>query len=169
MKSREIEESDREQLMRWIQNDPEHKHVAPSFFITPADGAVRSFPVSIPEAGAQSFAWCDDDGEVIFYYRISKCERIDIQFNPFDTKSERTAVGLQRGFIWLRQQAQKRGIWQLLFETKNQILKVFCEKLFRFQSSPNEMICYLGQKDIPALGSKLRNSSAKDGNNVRSQ
>jgi hypothetical protein len=129
-KLRETTESDRDHCAAWIAADPDHVgKVVADFFLS-------------REPGIESFVLEDKFGEPIFYFRMTRAMRVDIQFGPAVTAEERkrNREALTHGLEWLHQMALLACIRQISFESSNPELRAFCEKRFSFESAPNELV-----------------------------
>jgi hypothetical protein len=125
-------ESDRDHCARWIEQDDDHRGmVLPEFFIRQTPGV---------ECWVLEFA---TSCEPIFYFRMSRALRLDIQFGPVTTAEEKEELmaALMEGFGWLIATSAKSGYRQIVFDSKNPALIRFCDKRFGFKKSPNELVC----------------------------
>lgn len=123
-------EEDRELCERWIEADADHRgRVKADFFIK-------------PEPGVETFVLEDADGQV-FFFRMMRALRIDIQFGPATSPEdrERTRIALMNGFDWLKDSCRNAVIRQVMFESNVAPLVRFCEKRFGFQQSSHELLC----------------------------
>lgn len=138
-------EADRELCERWIEADPDHRgRVNADFFIK-------------PEPGVETFVLEDAQGEV-FFFRMMRALRIDIQFGPSTSaeERERTRLALMNGFDWLKESCGSAVIRQVIFESQVVPLVRFCEKRFGFQQSSHELVCGIA---APKPQSELENST----------
>jgi hypothetical protein len=139
--------ADHESIVQWIMCDPDHRgRVAPEFFYT-------------DEPGIESMV-LEKNGEICFFFRLSRALRIDIQFAPSETRQEKVRTGraLDDGLNWLMGMAQDAGHRQIIFESSVEHLIEFCEKRLKFQRSKNELVRHLApatdeqSQDNPARG-----------------
>lgn len=99
-----------------------------------------SFAPPMPVSGQECFAIVEpQSGELLFYFRITRVMRIDIQFDP--RRREDNQQVLQDGFEWLVGMGMKSGYRQLIFDSVTRPLINFCKRRFRFRPSPNELVC----------------------------
>lgn len=111
---------DYEDLRESIEKDPQHKNVKPIEFIS--------------EPKTELYVWEDEDGAV-FYYRISRELRIDIQFRP-GIKVERTREGLKSGLEWLMEQI-KPQFRAIVFDSVYSPLRSFSQRRLGFKEWPD--------------------------------
>lgn len=120
---------DREQLLRWIAGDSDHRETtAPAFFYE-------------REPGVECMALEDERGTVL-YFRLTRQLRVDVQFGPTRTRGDlaRNRAALKEGFSWLLIRAQQAGYRQLIFRSTVRPLIRFCERWFGFCGSPAELV-----------------------------
>jgi hypothetical protein len=88
---RSTTERDRDLITIWIEQDPDHRdRVHPDFFLGCKDGM-------------ECFAVEDALGNVVFYIKMTRTLRLDIQFGPDETREqrERNMDAMREGFNWL--------------------------------------------------------------------
>lgn len=138
-------ESERATIAEWIAADPDHRdRVNDQFFIG-------------PEPGAQCLTLTNPQGKV-FFFRLTRVLRIDIQFPPASTEEEQSRLrrGLTSGFRWLRQRAAAAGFREIVFQSESRMLKVFCRR-FGFKESPQELSCLIS---VDAVTGKITATTA---------
>jgi hypothetical protein len=126
---RPVMERDRDLLAVWIEQDPDHRdRVDPDFFM-------RS------DQGKECFAVEDDHGHVVFYIKMTRALRLDVQFGSDEmiADRERNADAMREGFEWLRTGAAGSGIWEILFDSTNEPLVRFAERRLAFRKVPDEL------------------------------
>lgn len=122
-------ERDRDLLAVWIEGDPDHRDkVTPKFF-------------SEDKEGIECFAVEDEQGVVVFYIKMTRTLRLDVQFGPDETlaERERNAEALREGFKWLRTGAAGSGIHEILFSSTNDPLVGFAQRRLAFHKAPDEL------------------------------
>jgi hypothetical protein len=129
-KLRATTESDRAHCAAWIAADPDHA------------GKVKADFFLAQEPGIESLVLEDKFGEPIFYFRMTRAVRVDIQFGPSTTRQERerNQTALTLGLQWLEKLAILACIRQISFESTNPKLRTFCEYSFGFEGAPNELL-----------------------------
>jgi len=116
----------------WVCADPWHANTTPAeFFLN-------------HEKGIESFVLEDPDGPV-FFFRMTRTIRLDIQFPPDDAQPtdqphERTREALMAGVEWLASSLALAGIHQLIFDSDNPLLIRSAERRLGFHRSPNELV-----------------------------
>jgi hypothetical protein len=132
-------EKDRELIAQWIEGDPDHRgRVTPDFFLGKQPGkGERKRDIK----GQECFAVEDLNGHVVFYIKMTRTLRLDIQFGPAGTIAEkqRNADALDGGFEWLRIAAAGSGIWEINFNSTNRPLTRYAERRLAFRKAPNEL------------------------------
>lgn len=100
--------------------DPEHADLKPEEFVR--------------EPKTELMVWDDEQGSV-FYFRLSRELRVDIQFRA-DVEKERTAEGLKEGLLWLENSVRSnfRGV---VFDSVYRPLIAFAKRRMGFKSSPD--------------------------------
>jgi len=138
-------EKDREEIATWIAADPDHRDlVKPEFFYQ-------------SEPGAECYRLDDSKGHV-FYFKMTRALRVDIQFGPASSteERERNRQALTDGFAWLLALANKSTIREVIFDSTVGFLRGFCHKHFGFRQSPNEMKCIIPSSEASNSAKKLR-------------
>lgn len=126
---RPVSDRDRDLLAIWIEQDPDHRdRVKPEFFLDSKDGM-------------ECFAVEDAAGVVVFYIKMTRALRLDIQFGPDETREqrERNVDAMREGFNWLRLGAAGSGIHEILFNSTNIPLVNFAERRLAFRKAPDEL------------------------------
>lgn len=126
---RPVSEADHPMLEAWIEADPEHRgRSTVEFFSRPSDNC---------------YVLMDTQGPV-FFLKLTRAIRMDVQFAPGVEMRERTRHGLHRGFEVLGELLAEKGFEEAIFESKNTLLMRSMEKRTGFRRSPGEMVCALG-------------------------
>lgn len=135
----------------WVCADPWHATTTePEFFLS-------------HEKGIESFVLEDPDGPV-FFFRMTRTIRLDIQFppddeQPTDRPHERTREALIQGVEWLAGSLALAGIHQLIFDSVNPLLIRSAERRLGFHRSPNELVRDIAvRKEV----SSVRSDSSTD-------
>lgn len=125
--------TDLETLAAWIEADETHRGIfAPQHFLS---GALAADP----RPGC--YALEDATGEVVFFIRLSRAARVQIQFPPeADRDSSRTLRGLLHGMAFLEVELAQAGCEEWIFDTMNPQLKKTAERLLGFTESTHEMV-----------------------------
>ncbi|HEY2351078.1 MAG TPA: hypothetical protein VGH83_01125 [Candidatus Acidoferrum sp.] len=143
---RSVDESDRDQLTTWIENDHTHANIIePDFFM----GLTRNDAGGLVADPRPTCYALDDLDGTIFYIRISRAARVYIQFNHAYSPTERARIAraLSRGMIFLEIPLAKAGAEQWVFDTQSSALKKMGQLRLGFKPSPNEMV-----REIPLIG-----------------
>lgn len=109
----------------WTEADPDHCSTTKGEFWLVQDAAVNSFIL-------------EDQFGVVFFIRLDEKPNhemeIHIQFSPDQSPDMRlrTMNGLSRGWHWLEQQLQVKGVKTVYFRSKSQRLIYFCQHRLGF-------------------------------------
>lgn len=125
---------DHERLAQWMEHDPYHKELKPEHWYQ-------------AEAGVQCLVLQDAQETPIFFWRIRRALRIEIQFN-FATPHW-NQVAMEDGMRWLAAKSQASGFRQIIFESISRPLINFCKRRLRFRSSPNELVFEIPAPSMP--------------------
>lgn len=125
--------ADRDHLAAWLHADPDHAGRVPVEFFYG------------PEPGAECYVLEDAQGEPVFFFKMTRALRLDIQFPPILLPEDRARVreAMQATHRWLLPQAQAAGIRQLIFRSAVRPLINFCKKRLGFHESPQELVCHI--------------------------
>ena len=110
-------------IAEWIQRDPPHREINPSFFCLEGEGV-------------SCYAIEDDKGPVIFVRQETEGQstRLHTQF-PFGLGTrKRIANVLSEAYPLVREDAAKRGFKSIRFETKSLALMKFMMHGFTFRA-----------------------------------
>lgn len=119
---REVRPEDHALLCAWIDADPHHRgKTLPSFF----------------EAAKDCFLLHDEHAPV-FFLKLSRAVRLDVQFAPGDRI--RTRRGLHEGFPPLAAILAATGAEEVLFAADTELLARSMEKRMGFKRSPHELV-----------------------------
>jgi hypothetical protein len=120
MPSRRFAPNDYENFAKAMALDPQHADLIPEKFVM--------------EPKSELFVWEDEKGPV-FYYRISRELRVDIQFDP-GVDTSRTRDGLKSGLAWLEDQIRPY-FRAIVFDSVYKPLMAFAKRRLKFQDSPD--------------------------------
>jgi hypothetical protein len=123
-------EADRDLATTWTAADPWHANTTPPDFWL--DQAI----------GLESYILEDAEGPV-FFFRMTRAVRLDIQFppeDPHDDMRKRVRDGLREGFGWLAAVLALSGVHQVIFKSENPELIRSAEKRLGFVPSPGEFV-----------------------------
>jgi len=94
-----------------------------------------------PDPRASCYA-LEDDAGTVFFIRLSRAARVNIQFGQAKTIRERkrTAEALIKGMAFLEVQLSHAGCEQWIFETSDEELARMARERLGFTDSPNELV-----------------------------
>lgn len=118
----------------WIEKDPFHASTTkPDFFL-------------FSTRGMDCYVLEDDEGP-IFFFKMTRAVRLDIQFGPSRSteERERNRDALSEGLAWLNGVLWASGFRQVLFNSENPVLVRSCTKRLGFVASPHELVRYLAE------------------------
>lgn len=122
--------ADLERLEDWVAADDAHRGIfTPQHFM------------SVPHADdprGTCYALEDAQG-VVFYIRISRSARVQIQFPPDEDKARRIR-GLFHGMAFLENQLSHVGCEEWIFDTDSPRLKRLAERVLGFTESTHELV-----------------------------
>lgn len=116
---RNLNESDKETLAKWIAAEPDHTLNTPDWYF---------------ENGSKSVMYEDENGPV-FAVKYSPALRVDIEFSN-DAGRDRIREMLKSGFPDVARQAAQQGFKELVFSSRSKTLIAFCRAL-GFSASPD--------------------------------
>lgn len=128
------------QLASWISEDEHHAHLRPAFFLGQVEGEDGYVQ---PDPRPTCYALEDETGQVVFYIRLDKAARVNIQFDPTrQTLRDRARVGrgLLRGMAFLEVGLAKANVTQWIFDTRAQGLAAMAKTRLGFYESPHELV-----------------------------
>lgn len=127
IKTRYINENDKEVLKESLKNDIYHKDTAVDFFYDPR---------------VVTNVYEDETDKPIMFVRGSKALRMDIQFmdNLDHKRNAKALLALGNRII---EQARKSGFNEMIFNTTNKSLAKFCKTYFGFEDSSGELRKFL--------------------------
>ena len=110
-------------IAEWIQRDPPHREINPSFFC-------------FEGPGVSCYAISDDQGPVIFVRQETEgsATRLHTQFPWGIGARKRIAKALSEAYPLVRDDARTRGFKAIRFETKSLALIRFMWKHFNFRA-----------------------------------
>ena len=120
MPQRKFTSADFPAFAKSMAEDPEHSNLKPEEFIS--------------EPKTEMHVWEDKDGPV-FYFRLSREIRVDIQFNNSVAKY-RIQNGLIEGLEWLEKLVRPR-YRALTFDSVYRPLKIFAMRVLKFHDWPD--------------------------------
>jgi hypothetical protein len=127
MSSRAVNETDRECIALWIQDEESHTHSA-DFYVRNTDNN-ENFTASL---------FSDNDGP-LFVARLEPVLRLHMDFNLRAPK-ERLRASLLTEIPNIEREAREQGYGSIIFESVSRPLIAFAKRRFGFRSSPNELI-----------------------------
>jgi hypothetical protein len=137
---------DRARLEEWIAHDQAHRGIfEPGHFL----GLMYDNSGQLVSDPRPTCYAMEDEQGVIFYIRLSRAARVDIQFatEPKISRERlRVARGLIKGMAFLEVALERAGVEQWIFNSKAPALRVMSEMRLGFRKSPFEMV-----RDIPVL------------------
>jgi hypothetical protein len=136
---RAVGEEDRERLEKWIAADEHHAGIRDADFFM---GLRKSFS---GETEADPRATCtalEDEKGTVFFIRLSRATRVNIQFGPGKTVHQRKRVveALVKGMAFLEVALERAGAEEWIFETEDAGLAEMAGKHLGFRESPNELV-----------------------------
>jgi hypothetical protein len=131
---RPVEAHDRPALESWIEQDEAHRECVSADFFMGLDENGQ------PDGRATCYVIQDADGE-IFYIRLSRASRVNIQFAPEASREqrERNRDALIKGMAFLEGLLCDAGAEEWIFETKTPALRAMALKRMGFVESPREL------------------------------
>ncbi|HET6220177.1 MAG TPA: hypothetical protein VFE27_24325 [Acidobacteriaceae bacterium] len=145
---RAVTDADRPALEAWIEADQRHNGVLdPEFFMglaTDENGEIAPDP-------RPTCCALEDKTGVVFFIRLSRASRVNIQFAPAQSSKSRrrAAMALLKGIAYLEVQLAKAGAEEWIFETEDRELAEMAKKRLGFVESPNEMVRVIGRPEEP--------------------
>lgn len=136
---RPVTEQDYPALEEWIAKDPFHASMfEPDFFM---GREVNSSGELAPDPRATCYALEDSEGTV-FFIRMSRAARVQIQFPPEEKSRERRRIakGLMKGMAFLEVALSRAGAEEWIFESESPRLRHLAEIALGFAESPHEMV-----------------------------
>jgi hypothetical protein len=134
---REPEESDYDQLEQWIAADAAHREILdPEFFM----GQALNEHGHLAKDLRSTCAVLERKGEVLFYIRLTRAARVNIQFPPGQDRQRQTALALVKGMAFLEVGLERAGAEEWIFETQAPALRKLAEKGLGFVPSPDELV-----------------------------
>lgn len=128
---RRAEEADREKLNLFIAADPDHVGKSQAQFWIDQGAGVESL---VFNDGAE-----EKPGPTDIFVRFTMVARLDVQFPPNADRGARMAIGqlMKNGMPWLMAELKKRGIREVVFDSKSPGLIAMCKR-FGFEVKPDE-------------------------------
>lgn len=143
---RTVTAEDRPALEAWIAADKRHNGlIDPEFFMglaTDENGETAIDP-------RPTCCALEDKSGVVFFIRLGRASRVNIQFAPAQSLKSRRRAGLAllKGMAFLEVQLAKAGAEEWIFETEDHELAEMAEKRLGFVQSPNEMVRVIGRPE----------------------
>ena len=135
---------DRARLEEWIAADPVHAGLmTPEFFMgRNEDGSADERPTCLVME--------DGQGEV-FYIRISRAARVNIQFGEAADEEARTRTreALLKGMAYLEATLAKAGVEEWVFETESPGLKALARRRMGFTEGRNLLVRPIDPPEAP--------------------
>lgn len=140
-------DTDIRRLVDWISADPYHQHIKPEFFLGKLEDPKGYVAKSDPRPTC--YAMEDEEG-VIFYIRIDRAARVNIQFQPLDPKfilaRGRVAKALLKGMAALELGFRQANVSEWVFESQAPDLRLMARTRLGFLESPHDLV-----RPIPIL------------------
>jgi hypothetical protein len=127
---RPMNEGDREYLGSLISEDAYHKgQITPDYFLK-----------LVP--GEDAWAFEDEQGNIVFYFKTQVAVRLSIQFANSKTSEERSRnrTALMKGFAWIESMFRQNRFRQIIFDTQGPELTAFAKRRLGFRESPMELL-----------------------------
>lgn len=127
------------QLASWISEDPAHQLMRPAFFLGQLEGPDGYMK---PDPRPTCYALEDEFGTV-FYIRIDRAARVNIQFDSTLKKltdRARVARGLLKGMAFLEVLLARAQVSQWIFDTRAAGLANLAQSRLGFMPSPHELV-----------------------------
>lgn len=122
MPARKFTPADVENFVKAMQADPEHRDLVPLDFLI--------------EPKSEMQVWEDEQGPV-FYFRLSRDIRVDIQFRS-DVEKERIEKGMKEGINWLASMEEVKANFRgIVFDSIYRPLIAFAKRRLQFKSYPD--------------------------------
>lgn len=146
-KLREVDEADFDRLDGWIAADPYHASLfEPDYFLGREinwEGKLAADP------RATCYALEDEYGTV-FYIRLSRATRVNIQFPPAENQlRRRIAMGLLKGMAFLEVALSRAGAEEWIFSSESPQLRHLAITALEFQPSPQELVRSMARREVP--------------------
>ncbi|HTH42892.1 MAG TPA: hypothetical protein VL498_06990 [Terracidiphilus sp.] len=136
---RAVTGEDRPALEAWIEADKRHRGLLdPEFFM----GLATDERGETAEDPRPTCCALEDKTGVVFFIRLSRASRVNIQFAPAQSRKSRhrASLALLKGMAYLEVALAKAGAEEWIFETEDRELAEMAEKRLGFVESPNEMV-----------------------------
>lgn len=148
--------ADVERLEEWIAADDAHRDIfTPSFFLS---GKMAQ------DDRASCYVLEDAQG-VMFYIRLSRAERVYIQFPPPGDRAQkvRMARGLQHGMAFLEAHLAHAGCEQWIFDTTSPGLRMLAENALGFSESTHELVRAIANPNAKSEASGANGTTGASG------
>ena len=123
-------ERDRDYLDTLIEADAFHKgRMTPDYFLS-----------LLP--GEDAWAFEDEQGTVLFYFKTQTAVRVSIQFTGSKTAEEksRNRTALVKGLAWIETMLRQNHFREMIFDTQGPELAAFAKRRLGFRESSSELI-----------------------------
>lgn len=127
---RPMNEGDRAYLDSLIEEDAYHKgRMTPDYFLK-----------LVP--GEDAWAFEDEQGNIVFYFKTQVAVRLSIQFAHSKTSEERSKnrTALMKGFAWIESMFRQNRFREIIFDTQGPELTAFAKRRLGFRESPQELL-----------------------------
>jgi hypothetical protein len=128
---RRAEPKELDRLNEFIAADPDHAGKCQAqFWIDQAPGVESVVFNDGPE---------EKPGDTDVYVRLTMVARLDVQFPPNKTREKKMAIAqlMKQGMPWLMAELKRRGIREVVFDSKSPGLIAMCKR-FGFEAKENE-------------------------------
>lgn len=150
---RSLNESDYPRLQEWIAADPAHREILdPEFFM----GQRLNHAGELEEDNRATCYVLEDDcgGGPLFYIRISRAARVNIQFPPAGSSEPNEIVeALAKGMAFLEVALERAGVEEWIFSSKSRPLRRLANRTLGFSESNDEL-----RRVIPRLDHEQEDS-----------
>lgn len=120
---------------RWYDSDKDHAVLEMSLS---TDEYHKDTDVSFFESPKAVCKVYEKDGQPVLFLRGTKAVRVDIQFVDNQNHRDNREVMVTQ-FDAFVEQCRKAGFTEIIFNTNNRLLELFCEKRLGFTKSEGEM------------------------------
>ena len=130
---------DAQQLGNWLARDPLHQHLRPAFFLGLLENDSGSMRV---DPRPTCYAMEDEFG-AIFYIRLERAARVNIQFDPIRQSvvdRARVARALMKGMAILEVGLARARASEWIFDTRSSRLAALAKARLGFRTSSYELV-----------------------------
>ena len=145
-KLREVDERDYARLEEWIAADPYHASLFDPDYFLGREANGEGEMVADPRASCYAL----EDGQgTVFYIRLSRATRVNIQFPPVANHNQRkrVAMGLMQGMAYLEVALSRAGSEEWIFNSNAPQLRHLAENALSFKPSTNELVRTMAREE----------------------